>query len=106
MPPQSEAQHAEISSAATNATIVAAVAGKRIRVLSFFLVAVTAVTVRFESTSGGAALTGLMSVGATDVLAPGYNPLGHFQTVAGQLLNLELGGTVQVSGALTYVLVD
>lgn len=106
MPPQSEEQHAIISSAALNATVVAAVSGKRIRVLSYFLVAVGAVTVRFESTSGGDALTGLMSLGATGVLAPGFNPLGHFETVAGELLNLELGGTVQVSGALTYVLVD
>ncbi len=106
MPPQSEEQHAAISQAATNGTVVAAVVGKRIRVLSFFLVSVTAVTVRFESTSDGAKLTGVMSLGATGVLAPGFNPLGHFETVAGELLNMELGGAVQVSGALTYVLVD
>lgn len=106
MPQQSEERHAVISQAAVNGTVVAAVSGKRIRVLSFFLVAVTAVTVRFESTSGGDALTGVMSLGATGVLTPGFNPLGHFETVAGELLNMELGGTVQVSGALTYVLID
>jgi hypothetical protein len=31
-----------------------------------------------------------------------YNPLGWFETAAGALLNLELGGNVSVDGALVY----
>lgn len=86
-------------------TLVAAVAGKKIKVLGLFLVAVTAVTVRFESGAGGTALTGVMSIGATGTLVlPMVSDLNTpwFQTADGALLNMELGGSVQVSGALIY----
>ena len=107
MPQQSEEQFAAISATgAGDNQLVAAVAGKRIRVLSYHLVVVTAVGVRFESGAGGTALTGVMTVGANGVLAPAFNPLGLFQTVAGENLNLELALAVQVSGAVTYVLID
>jgi hypothetical protein len=88
-------------------TIVAADATKKIKVLSLFLVAATAVTVRFESAAAGTALTGVMSIGATGgfVLPAPADPTNHwFETSANQLLNMELGGAVQVSGAITYYL--
>ena len=108
MPPQnqSEVLFAAISGATSGDNeIVAAVASRKIRVVGFFVVAVTAVTVAFESSAGGAALTGDMSLGATGVLSA-HNPLGLFETVAGENLNMELGGAVQVSGAIAYVLTD
>jgi hypothetical protein len=83
-------------------TLVAGVTGKKIRVLQFALVSVTAVAVRFESAASGTAIPGVMSLGATGVLSAGYCPVGHFETIAGELLNLELGGAVQVSGWLVY----
>lgn len=89
-----------------NNTIVAAVAGRKIRVLSFFLVSAGTVLARFESDADGTALTGQMTLAVNDVVEAGYNPLGHFETVAGELLNLELSAAVSVDGALTYVLVD
>lgn len=88
-----------------NNTIVTAVADKKIKVLSVFLIAATAVTVRFESGAGGTALTGVMSIGATGgfVLPPPADPTNHwFETGVNTLLNMELGGAVQVSGAITY----
>lgn len=105
---QSEAQYAVIDDATSgNNTIVAAVTGKKIRVLGYVLVAGGAVNARFESDADGTALTGVMTLAAAgDVIAPGYNPSGHFETVAGELLNLELSGAVSVDGHLTYVLVD
>jgi hypothetical protein len=105
---QSDALYAVIDDALSgNNTLVAAVAGKKIRVLGFFLVAAGAVTARFESDADGTALSGQMTLAAGDpFVASGYNPLGWFETVAGELLNLELGGAVSVDGALTYVLVD
>lgn len=110
MPPpggQSEEQHAVIDTATSpDTTLVAAVSGRRIRVVGFFLVASGAVAARFESGTGGAALTGAMSMAANGQISPQYNPLGLFTTAAGALLNLELGVAVQVSGALTYVLTD
>jgi hypothetical protein len=101
------AKYAVISGASSgDNTVVAAVTGKKIRVLSFFLVAAGAVTVRFESGASGTALTGVMSLAANGGLSCPLNELGYFETAAGVLLNLELGGVVQVSGHLTYIEVD
>lgn len=100
----SEVKYAVIDAASSgDNTLVAAVAGKRIRVLSLYLVAAGAVTVRFESAAGGTPLTGQSSMAANGVLALPYNPTGWFQTVAAELLNLELGGAVSVDGALSYI---
>ena len=101
------AKYAVISAGSSgDNTVVAAVTGKKIRVLSFFLVAAGAVTVRFESGASGTALTGVMSLAANGGLSCAHNELGWFETAAGVLLNLELGGVVQVSGAITYIEVD
>lgn len=103
----SEPQYAVISAASSgDNTLVAAVTGKKIRVLSFFFSCAGAVVVRFESNAGGTALTGVMSRAGSGWASASFNPEGWFQTAAGQLLNLELSAAVQVSGALTYVLVD
>lgn len=89
-----------------NNTLVAAVTGKKIRVLSYALVAAGAVTVRFESGADGTALSGVMSLAANGGLACAFNEGGWFETAAGVLLNMELGGAVQVSGHLTYIEVE
>jgi hypothetical protein len=83
-------------------TLVAAVSGKKIRVISLFLVASDVVNVRFESGAGGTALTGAMNLVANGGFSLPYNPLGWFETASGALLNLELSGAVSVDGALTY----
>jgi len=83
-------------------TIVTAVTGKRIRVLSYVLVSAGTVTARFESGAGGTALTGQMTTAANSVISAPYNPHGHFQTAEGALLNLELSGAVSVDGHITY----
>lgn len=89
-----------------NNTIVDAVAGKKIRVYDVVLIAADAMTVRFESGAGGTALTGQMTVGAGSGFAPGFNPMGHFETAAGDLLNLELSSAVSADGWLMYGLID
>src|SRR5687768_9803 len=71
-------------------TLVAAVTGKRIRVLDIVLISAGTMTVRFESGASGTALTGQMSVAAGTGFAPGFSPVGHFETAAGALLNMEL----------------
>lgn len=101
---QSEAKYAVIAhNTGGDNTIVAAVAGKKIRVLALFQVATGAVATRYESGAGGTALTGVMAMAANGVLALPFNPVGWFETAAGALLNLELGGAVVVSGGVTYV---
>lgn len=84
-------------------TIVAAVAGKKIRVVSLFVVAAGAVNVRFESGAGGTALTGQMNLTTNSGFALPFNPVGWFETASGSLLNMELSGAVSVDGALTYI---
>lgn len=84
-------------------TLVAAVASKKIRVMSLFLVAAGAVTARFESGAGGTALTGQMNLAANGGFVLPFNPVGWFETASNTLLNLELSGAVSVDGSLTYV---
>lgn len=91
--------------AATNGdnTIVAAVSGKKIRVLSLFLMSAGTVNTRFESGAGGTALTGQINLVAQTGYVLPHNPYGWFETAAGSLLNLELNAAVSVDGSLSYI---
>jgi len=88
-----------------NNTLLAAQTGYKIRVHSFTIVAAGAVAVRFESGAGGTALTGVMSLITGVPMTVNLEREGHFETAVSTLLNMELGGAVQVSGFLTYSLV-
>lgn len=79
------------------------VPAKIIRVLSYLLVCAGAVSVTWES-QNGTVLAGPMSFSANGGAAPPYNPLGHFDTVAGEGLVLFLSSGVQVGGHVTYVI--
>lgn len=84
-------------------TIVAAVTGKAIRIISGYVVAANAVTARWESGAGGTALSGQMNLAQYGGIVWPPNPYGWAQTAAGALLNLELGGAVSVDGAIQYI---
>ena len=87
-----------------NNTLVAAVTGKKIRVLAAFLTMTgTAVTIRFEDGADGTALTGQMGPAAGQTIVLPFNPVGWFETSAATLLNLELGGSQSVDGSLVYI---
>lgn len=95
---------AAISAASSgNNTIVAAVTGKKIRVLSYSLVVTSAVTAQWKSATGGANLSGAMPFGANGGISAPHSPVGHFETASGELLNLVLGSAVAVAGHVTYV---
>lgn len=85
-----------------NNTLVAAVASRKIRVLSAFMVASAAVTVRFQSGAAGTALSGQMVLAANSGFVLPYNPHGWSETAVNTLLNLELSAAVSVDGMLTY----
>lgn len=86
-----------------NNTLVAAVTLKKIRVIAGSLTMTgTAVTVRFESAADGTALTGQMTPAQGQTIGLPYCPVGHFQTLIGELLNLELGGGQSVDGWIVY----
>lgn len=92
--------------ASADNTLVAADATKKIRVLAGKLVTSGgANTLRFESAAGGTALTGQMTLADDAQFDLPYCPVGHFETAANELLNLELSGATSVDGWLVYVLV-
>lgn len=109
MPPigSSEEQFALISGVTDgDNTVVAAVTGKRVRVIGLHMVSAGDQTAVFQSAAGGTALTGVMTM-IKGVPFTAYNPLGLFeQDVADELLNLALTESVQVSGFVTYLLID
>ena len=92
-------------SAATlgNNTIIAAQADKSIYVLSYELVVAGAVTIDFQSGAGGTSLSGVQSLAANAIKVLPHNPASWFNTAVGALLNLSLGGAVQVSGSIQWV---
>lgn len=83
-------------------TIVSAVTGKIIRVYEVVLISSGTTTVRFESGTGGTALTGQMNLSANVGFSSGWCPTGHFETAEGVLLNLELSAAVSVDGWIVY----
>lgn len=88
-------------------TIVAAVTGKKIRVVALIAVMTgTAVTLRFESGASGTALTGQMQPSQGGGFVLPFNPAGWFETAEAELLNLELSGGQSVDGCLTYLEID
>lgn len=89
-------------STSTSADIVALVASKKIRVLALSLMVTTAVTAKFQS-GGTSDLTGAYPLGVNGGIVLPFCPVGHFETAAGEKLNLVLGSGVAVAGAITYV---
>lgn len=97
---------AVINAAASGANeIIPAVAGKKIIVQGYLLVAAGAVTATWKSAT--TALSGAMSlITGTPVPAPiggdRMEVVPWLETASGEALNLTLGGAVQVSGHITY----
>jgi len=89
-----------ISSSGDN-SIVAAVTSKKIRVLSYVIVADAAVAAKFRN--GTTDLMGAASLAANGGIAAPFNPVGQFETAANTVLNLNLASAVGVRGHLTYV---
>lgn len=84
-------------------TLVAAVTGKKIRVLSLMMIASGVVSARFESGAGGTALSGQMQLIAQAGFTLPQSSTGWFETAVGALLNLELSAAISVDGLLTYI---
>ena len=93
-----------VASSSGATTIVAAVTGKRIRVLSLRLTAAAAVNAKWQSHTAPTDITGLnyyAAAGGGEVLP--FNPVGWFQTIAGDALDINLSNAIAVGGHLTYV---
>jgi hypothetical protein len=83
-------------------TIVAAVPTKKIRVLQLDLMASGTVNAKFKS-STTSDLTGLSYLIANTGIVRPFSPYGWFETVAGELLNLNLSAGQAVGGSLLYI---
>ncbi len=94
-----------VAAVQTDAEVVAAVTGKRIRVLSYlFTVGATGATVLFESGTA-TALTGTMDFDTSDLVAhyAGGVYAPAFETAIGEALTLtNTGALANVEGHLTY----
>ena len=101
-----------INTAASGDTqLVAAVPGRKIRVLAYAIVpAATVVTTFLSGVAGGVqtAITGPLPLGNSGIY-PGFGSTGiggvvsgHFETANGEGLVLKLGAAVQVSGYGSY----
>ncbi len=100
---------------AATGTLVAAVVGKKIRVLAVAMtieVVTGDETYTFKSAAAGTALTGAIGDTAMTVLVTvppipfvlPFSPVGWFETISGELLELSLAGTTpNAKGCLVYV---
>lgn len=84
-------------------TIVAAVVGKKIRVLSAWLSCAGTVNAKWQSHVTPTDLTGLLYGVANSGIVLPYNPKGWFETVAGEALDLALSASVAIGGCIAYV---
>lgn len=91
-------------------TLLAAVTGKKIRVHQMAFIVAGAVNLYFTSAAAGDVIFGgstnkLTFAAAGDGLLLPFSPAGWMETVAGELLNVNLSGAVAISGGLLYSLV-
>lgn len=95
---------AAISASSSGANIiVAAVSSKKIRVLAWDVKVNAAVNFKWQSHTAGDKTGLYYNSGQGDGVARAFNPVGYFETVAGESLDLNLSGAVAVGGCLTYV---
>lgn len=95
---------AKITASSSGATtIVSAVTSKKIRVLAWSLVCNAAVNVKWQSHVTPTDLTGLHYFGANGGISVPLSPVGHFETVAGEALDINLSGAQAVGGSLVYI---
>lgn len=91
---------------ATSGELVAAVTGKKIRVIALYatVAADTTVTLKSASTTTGTfTTTGAMTWKAGGGMVLPRDPDGHIETTSGEALNVTLGTACQISGMLKYV---
>jgi hypothetical protein len=94
-----------VSSSGNNA-VVAAVTGKSIVVMQYWLSANAAVNAKWQDDGAGTPtdLTGLLYADAKGGVTCPFSPGGIFTTRSGKSLDLNLSGAQAVGGSVVYVL--
>jgi hypothetical protein len=83
-------------------TIVPAVPGKTIRIVSLYLVVGGAVNINWQSHTTTSDADGIQDFAANGGIVLPFNPIGWFDTVQGEALDLVTSNGSQVGGNLTY----
>ena len=101
---------ANIATASSGAiTVVAAVTGEKIRVMSCYLIAGAADTLWWTTGAGSTAIsgssTGVISLAANGGYVLNESSMGHFETKAGEALVLNHTVATTLGGSLVYKLV-
>jgi hypothetical protein len=94
-----------VASASGATTIVSAVSSKKIRVLALSLIAGGTVNAKWQSHTTPTDLTGLAYLGANGGYVLPFSPVGWFETVSGEALDINLSASVAVGGSIVYVTV-
>jgi hypothetical protein len=86
--------------------IVAAVSGKKLRVVSGFMIAAGDIDVYFVDGADTALVgdgTNGIDLAANSGFTMPFNPVGWFETGSGQSLDLNLSAAIRLAGCLTYI---
>lgn len=98
---------ANVAASQTDSSVVAAVTGKRIRVIAVCAVqgatASAGITFNTKPAGAGSAISALFAAGANNGFALGFNPAGWFQTNAGEGLSVTTGAGATVGIQVVYV---
>lgn len=93
----------QISTSATNNQAVAAITGKKIRVIAATLSFSGTVNAKFQSGSGGTDISPFYyGVATTQVVLP-FNPTGWFDTAVGAVLNVNCSAVTPVGVLIDYI---
>lgn len=86
-----------------SADIVAAVSGAKIRVMSAIISMASAGTIKFQSGASTDIMSPITTTANRLIEILPYNPMGWFETVAGEKLNAVLSSAIVTTVAITYV---
>ncbi len=89
------------SSGAT--TVIALVNGKRLRVLRWSCTANGATNIQWQSHVTPTNISGLKYMTQFKDSGGAYCPVGHFQTVSGEALDINNSNAIAISGEVTYI---
>jgi len=82
-------------------TIVTAVSGKKIRVLSYNFIANGNVNAKWQSNTTD--ISGLKYCTQYSGLVANFNPVGWVETASGEALKLNLSAAIAIGGEITYI---
>lgn len=96
-----------VATTSGDTVVVVGVGGKKIRVLSLAINAFGDANVEFQDAATGTSRSGLFDMGTSAGKAKGlvlaFSPVGHFETLVGVGLDINLSAAVTVEGHLVYV---